>query len=646
MRKTISLLVLLLMMVAGANSVSAQTDKGVKPLASASDGSTDYQYYLYNVENNSFFVSKEENSRVVMLGNFNDGSLATNGLKVKLLERPDGSYQIVQKNIDNYSSCPVIVALDAAEGKKLSYTTTIIGSIYNVKAWSLQTASASTDDDICYNIVASSNNAYGWKTDASNNCVILSQISSSNGFTWRFVPANQAAENMANAEFVEAYQNAQDLLDKVGVGYPKEDAASRTTLKNAMTASDATASSINAAITTYKSSTDDIQMPEDGKVYKIYAHFPNDKEEALYWDGGENSIDATATPGASSYFFCHEVNGKYLFVNKDGKYLNWFPNNTGEDATKSYSCEGTGTSARASGATDSYDETANLWEIARADISNLDNADGYKMADGNDDFFGLVQMKGKGKEKNSSTQTTYFLLVRYSSDNGRNRDFISAETDYKCYDSNWNGDEKYRTFAFHFEEVDCTPLVLHSSEYGNIGTYSTPFPVTLPTGMTAYYGEAYNGGSVVRITSIDDESVVLPENVGFVIIGEEEGSFTPVPAAVAAGKDVTSALTPTNGDDVPVPLTQTAYILGQIDSKTAFYKLSDDDRTIAAFRAYLNVPTSASSIQLDFSATGIGSAVSTLDENANAPVFDLSGRRVSKPAHGVYIKNGKKFIVK
>lgn len=30
----------------------------------------------------------------------------------------------------------------------------------------------------------------------------------------------------------------------------------------------------------------------------------------------------------------------------------------------------------------------------------------------------------------------------------------------------------------------------------------------------------------------------------------------------------------------------------------------------------------------------------------DAPIYDLSGRRVSKPTAGIYIQNGKKFVVK
>ena len=46
-------------------------------------------------------------------------------------------------------------------------------------------------------------------------------------------------------------------------------------------------------------------------------------------------------------------------------------------------------------------------------------------------------------------------------------------------------------------------------------------------------------------------------------------------------------------------------------------------------------------------AAGIGQITTgqpTLD--LNAPIFDLTGRQVSNPAKGIYLQNGKKFVVK
>ena len=69
---------------------------------------------------------------------------------------------------------------------------------------------------------------------------------------------------------------------------------------------------------------------------------------------------------------------------------------------------------------------------------------------------------------------------------------------------------------------------------------------------------------------------------------------------------------------------------------------------IEGHKAWLVVPKSSSSTRgftLDGEATGIENVNS--DERDDAVYYDLQGRRVTKPTvKGVYIKNGKKVMVK
>ena len=73
--------------------------------------------------------------------------------------------------------------------------------------------------------------------------------------------------------------------------------------------------------------------------------------------------------------------------------------------------------------------------------------------------------------------------------------------------------------------------------------------------------------------------------------------------------------------------------------------------TLAANKAFITETssgTSAAQLVLNFNGNvveGIGAA--TIDAPAaDAPVYDLSGRRVAKAAKGLYIKGGKKILVK
>ncbi len=89
------------------------------------------------------------------------------------------------------------------------------------------------------------------------------------------------------------------------------------------------------------------------------------------------------------------------------------------------------------------------------------------------------------------------------------------------------------------------------------------------------------------------------------------------------------------------------YILNFVDGKAGFYLAND--KKVAAGKAYLQVPVANGAKALtivwnDGETTGINSVETVEIENGN--VYDLSGRKIANPAKGLYIKNGKKFIVK
>ena len=71
--------------------------------------------------------------------------------------------------------------------------------------------------------------------------------------------------------------------------------------------------------------------------------------------------------------------------------------------------------------------------------------------------------------------------------------------------------------------------------------------------------------------------------------------------------------------------------------------------TLKPFRACLAIPSSsaaAKAFELDdnFNATGIRAIEGEIEKGA--AVYDMQGRRVQTPTHGIYIMNGKKYVVK
>jgi hypothetical protein len=93
------------------------------------------------------------------------------------------------------------------------------------------------------------------------------------------------------------------------------------------------------------------------------------------------------------------------------------------------------------------------------------------------------------------------------------------------------------------------------------------------------------------------------------------------------------------------------YVLGKEKGRVAFYYLTS--QTIGANKAYyIYTGTAAPAKSLSFAftdddaTTAIELPNTTTTTDANAPIYDLSGRRVTSPTKGIYIQGGKKFVVK
>lgn len=484
---------------------------------------------------------------------------------------------------------------------------------------------------------------YAGSTNLTSDEVTLGNTEYTNMATARTTPA---LWNYATA--VEAAQTAGNISESgSALGYPSSTAATTflstiSEVRSYTTAFDA--STFNTAVTTMLES---ITMPEAGHIYKIQPVFSDGTTYELYWDGTNASringdTDDNLASNKSTYFYCGASGNQYFFVNKDGKYLNWSdPGTTGKGYNDVL-------------ATDEYNATYNLWTLEPADPINgtVYLGSGSTAAATSStalaawvDMLGRFQMKAIGGDGS----TTYYLVPRYPADDtDYAMDFVSAYSNNKFYDA---PSTKHRTYTFKFEEVtDYFPMVFASKGEG-YATYSTPFPVTIPDNVTAYTATAVGSNQVtLKVLSgsyIPEGTGVLVKYTGDLGSGQK---IIPVPAAVTnseAGTVESNQFVATGGDGTTVGASTTAYILGVVSNELGFYTLSSSDRTIAAFRAYLTGTSSTNGLKLNFNdeATGINAAEINAGESA-APVYDLSGRRVTKATRGLYIQGGKKFIAK
>ncbi len=178
-----------------------------------------------------------------------------------------------------------------------------------------------------------------------------------------------------------------------------------------------------------------------------------------------------------------------------------------------------------------------------------------------------------------------------------------------------------------------------------LGSYSSPFPVVLPEGLTAY--KVSQAGETATLSPIDGQ--VIPASTGVIIKAENTTEVIPVARTTEEIPTVDdNKLKASTGNAIDSEVN--AFILGRDNSSLAanFYKLSSTNRTIKLYKAYLDLTESSSNkLTLNFGGVISGINSANISEPAKAQsVYDLSGRRVSKPAHGFYIVNGKKTLVK
>ena len=169
-----------------------------------------------------------------------------------------------------------------------------------------------------------------------------------------------------------------------------------------------------------------------------------------------------------------------------------------------------------------------------------------------------------------------------------------------------------------------------------------PFAVSSVAGAEAYVGTLNDDKSALDMTQVAS----VPASTGFVLVGTGEKATLTIGTADAV---TNNSLTGTNTGITLADDTRANYLVfGKNADVVGFYAPSTSVTKIGANKAYLDATalTGEGAIAMNFggTTTAINTAIVN-NQGVNAPVFDLSGRRVVAPVKGgVYIQNGKKFI--
>ena len=439
------------------------------------------------------------------------------------------------------------------------------------------------------------------------------------------------AQNLIDNRITNSLATAENFLNTTTatqVGYPK--APARATLQEAIDvykplvdASNVSLAAYNtfaAALTTYLSDTD-VNMPEDGKAYTFTFKHMNGTRTYLYWNGNKiTSAVGTSLPETAT-FVCHKVDTKYMFVNpSSGNYLVWW-GGSGDGAYESNN-----------GFTSAYDSGKNLFQVVKF-------LTGSNVQATNEDLFGCVGLRG---ERSNPNDQPYFILKNTAG---------GAVASSVPYVDKTTTNANYRSCAVMIEEVDYYNKLVFRSPATPDGKYYAsiylPYAATVPTGATAYLGTL--NGSSIRLTDIG--GTVIPKNTAVVMVSESDLATQYIAPATEVGA-LPAGVTNTFKGVLESRVTQNStlantYVLNGSFGNIGFYKYTAD--YLPKGRAYFEVVSSGvQGFLFDFEGsetTGINAAALS-DSNAAKTYYDLSGRRVASPKHGLYICNGKKVYIK
>lgn len=205
---------------------------------------------------------------------------------------------------------------------------------------------------------------------------------------------------------------------------------------------------------------------------------------------------------------------------------------------------------------------------------------------------------------------------------------------------NYAADDK--GFAFRMVEPTFEVELYDVPGQGTFNSTALPFDFTI--------AEDYDGDAKLYKGTVEGKELMLsevgsvPANAGVVLMGTNSEQIKLV---ATAGVETLE-----NNDLIG---TTSEIAVGQLDDKLIFgvsnetglvgFFSTDGSAALPANRAYLNKVEGLMAVMINHggNTTAIGNVQNSLP--ANAPVYDLSGRRVTKMVKGgLYLQNGRKFI--
>lgn len=209
----------------------------------------------------------------------------------------------------------------------------------------------------------------------------------------------------------------------------------------------------------------------------------------------------------------------------------------------------------------------------------------------------------------------------------------------------WEGQQGYyNQVTWTIDVATEFEVALNTVESKSYATAYLPFGVSAVNGAKAYTAATPANGQTVMT-----ETANFAKETGVLLVSDEAAAKAVLTISDAEDAANSSAL---KGTLLAKDITgaQTKYLVfgknNANETEVGFFEPSTAVTSIPANRAFF-ADAEGSAIALNFgNVTAVNNVVAG-NANVNAPIFDLTGRRVVKAVKGgLYIQNGKKYIVK
>ncbi|MCD8266926.1 MAG: hypothetical protein LUC33_07220 [Prevotellaceae bacterium] len=565
-------------------------------------------------------------------------------VKQTLTGLPDGVYEVEVYCVANLANNAtqtnnsvtpnqdevVVIAANGIE-QKTTYGTksaSDITSIDNVGVYTLSNVIVEDDGKISLSISVTEEGCVNWILVETKSVTYVSELPTLDDLQDAIDAAEEAYVNVGEDAFqipettteaaavAEALKTANELVEK------GDDATSAAILAAIQTL-EADVEEFTEGIPTYE-----LNTPSDGQVFNVTM-----ADEGLSWTGKAIEYSGSSNDGGYGFAFTADIN----------------PN--------------MGNQIFSFNATTSTDVTVNAYTIS------FDDADGtthylctvYDLDNSNNNTASIRSTTDADKAlvfqiKATTTEGVWNIYNHEASEN------IGTQGDTGLFTT--TNTTKHNALA-----ITEAPSEIEWTLQAEYGTLVLPFApdATEIEGLTFYSTEAYDtededeeDGKALLLVEVEADD--LEANTPYIVSGDADTYTFAVTARVYPEIDGTTTTIPTatagwlTGVYESTTVEQSNYVLQNGSEGLAFYAVASDDIELGANHCYLSVSEEGASggdapavILLFPASDGTETAITGVEaetETGTEAVYDLSGRKVSQPVKGIYIKGGKKVLVK